>query len=219
MTYAYDKNMVPVAQRLVAVMLDFSVYGLGYDLNDFYERFLNSRYSEKVEKGDSSTIMGMSGIELASRVVGVDGISNNQFDSYASMSIAARSPEFWTGWALSYYQWVSSLSFAEINEVRNINDIRLMYNPYHEMDIIHFCDQMRELYVKANETSRLKRARTIIGISQRELSELTGIPTKTIQQYEQKQKNINHARVDYLISLSKALNCEIEMLIEKSDII
>ena len=33
--------------------------------------------------------------------------------------------------------------------------------------------------------------------------------------YEQRQKNINKAQVDYLIRLSSALNCEITALIEK----
>ena len=47
------------------------------------------------------------------------------------------------------------------------------------------------------------------------LSEQTGIPLKTIQQYEQRQKNINHARVDYLIAISRELSCEVEALVEK----
>lgn len=36
-----------------------------------------------------------------------------------------------------------------------------------------------------------------------------------IQQYEQKQKNINHGRADYIVSLSKALHCRPEDLLEK----
>ena len=47
-------------------------------------------------------------------------------------------------------------------------------------------------------------------MSQRELTDKTEIPVRTIQQYEQKQKNINKAQVDYLIRLSKVLYCEPE---------
>ena len=41
--------------------------------------------------------------------------------------------------------------------------------------------------------SRLQEYRRRIGLSQRELSERADVPLRTIQQYEQKQKNINHA--------------------------
>ena len=51
-------------------------------------------------------------------------------------------------------------------------------------------------------------------MSQSELAGLTGIPIRTLQAYEQCQKNINNASVDYVIRLSKALNCDIEMLLE-----
>ena len=49
----------------------------------------------------------------------------------------------------------------------------------------------------------------------KKLSELTGIPLRTIQQYEQRQKNINKASVEYMIKLSQTLSCEVECLIEK----
>lgn len=58
------------------------------------------------------------------------------------------------------------------------------------------------------------------GISEADLPqpERTGgkadVPLRTIQQYEQKQKNINHARADYVIRLAKALYCRPEDLLE-----
>ena len=62
--------------------------------------------------------------------------------------------------------------------------------------------------------SRLQEYRRRIGLSQRELSERADVPLRTIQQYEQKQKNINHARADYVIRLAKALYCRPEDLLE-----
>ena len=46
------------------------------------------------------------------------------------------------------------------------------------------------------------------------LAEKADVPLRTIQQYEQKQKNINHARADYVIRLAKALYCRPEDLLE-----
>ena len=51
--------------------------------------------------------------------------------------------------------------------------------------------------------SYLKLLRKRARLSQSQLAEETGIPVKTIQQYEQRQKNINKAQVQYLMVLSK----------------
>ena len=40
---------------------------------------------------------------------------------------------------------------------------------------------------------------------------------RTLQQYEQRQKNINHAQTETLLRLSKVLDCTIEDLVEKVD--
>ena len=63
----------------------------------------------------------------------------------------------------------------------------------------------------------LKLLRKEAGLSQRELSELTDIPIKTIQQYEQRQKNINKAQAEYVIRLSNVLNCKPQDLLEQLD--
>ena len=60
----------------------------------------------------------------------------------------------------------------------------------------------------------LKKFRQNAGLSQRELAIQTDIPIKTIQQYEQRQKNINKAQAEYVIRLSKALACRPEDLLE-----
>ena len=41
------------------------------------------------------------------------------------------------------------------------------------------------------------------------------MPVRTIQQYEQRQKNINKAQAEYLIMLSDVLCCEVIDLMEK----
>ena len=83
------------------------------------------------------------------------------------------------------------------------------------MDIRHFVDKMNDLYLSAKPDTNLKRKRNQAGFSQKELAELSGVPMRTIQQYEQRQKNINKAQVEYLLKLSTALCCEVESLSEK----
>lgn len=66
----------------------------------------------------------------------------------------------------------------------------------------------------AQPPTRLKQMRIKNGLSQSELAKASGIPVRTIQQYEQRQKDINKARFEYIVSLSAALNCEASMLLE-----
>ena len=61
----------------------------------------------------------------------------------------------------------------------------------------------------------LKKLRKRAGISQSILAEETGIPVKTIQQYEQRRKDINKAQVEYVVRLSKALCCEPQDILEE----
>lgn len=60
----------------------------------------------------------------------------------------------------------------------------------------------------------LKRMRQLTGLSQSGLASASGVPVRTIQQYEQRQKDINKAGYIQLVSLASALNCEPASLLE-----
>ncbi len=63
------------------------------------------------------------------------------------------------------------------------------------------------------EETALKRMRKKNGLSQSGLAVAAGIPVRTIQQYEQGQKDIRKARSEYIIALSRALNCDPSILL------
>ena len=128
-----------------------------------------------------------------------------------------RSEEFWVGWALAYYQWETSMSFAEIVRYVPIKDIIALYSPYHEMDIRQFVDKVNAMYKAAKPETNLKLLRQKAGLSQRELAEMSGVPMRTIQQYEQRQKNITKAKAEYLVMVAKVLCCTVDDLIEKTE--
>ena len=90
-----------------------------------------------------------------------------------------------------------------------------MYDPYHEMDIRQFVDHMNELMRLRTNISNLKRIRMDAGLSQSQLARESGVPLRTIQQYEQRQKNINKAQAEYLLMLASSLSCNPEDLLEK----
>lgn len=112
------------------------------------------------------------------------------------------------------FQWQTALPFKVITDLISIDEIAQMYSPYHEMDIRQFSDKMIELYRERKGETNLKRRRKEVGLSQKELAEQTGVPIRTLQQYEQGQKNINNARAEYVLSLARALYCSVEELLE-----
>ena len=153
----------------------------------------------------------MSGVELARNVINKIYSGKELPEPRCSND---KSPEYWAGWALAYYQWETAMSFLDILECVPLDDIIRMYSPYHEMDIRQFCDRMNELYRAANPETKLKQLRQRAGMSQSELAEQSGVPVRTIQQYEQRQKSINKAQAEYLMMLANALHCKAEDLIE-----
>lgn len=213
MICAYDKIYLDKARSNLARMLDFAVYELDYKLTAFYALFLSSTVCQKFEDGNYEVLAGKSGYELAFNVL--EEIDPS-FKRKEPVFEPNRSPEYWCGWALAYYQWKTSLRFSEINERVPIEEVLALYSPYHEMDITHFVNKMNELYEQAKSESNLKLLRQRTGLSQRQLAFYANIPLRTLQQYEQRQKNINKAQAEYLYSLSKVLNCSMEDLLEKT---
>ena len=212
MMHAYDKLYLEKARSALARMLDFAVYDLYQELTSFFDLFISSGVARLFEQGDIHTLVGKSGVELAYEVMELSGLPHERVKPQYTMD---RSEEYWTGWALAYYQWETAQSFAEIVQHIPIMDIRAMYDPYHEMDIRQFCDAMSERLRKARPDTNLKRLRLQNGLTQSELANISGVPLRTVQQYEQRQKNINKAQVEYLDMLSVTLNCSIEQLIER----
>lgn len=142
MTHAYDKLYLERARTVLAHMLDFAVYELHYDITIFFDMFLESGIAERFERGESSIIAGKSGIELAYEVV---ELVEGTVERRPINSVLNRSAEYWTGWALAYYQWESGFSFQKIIERVPIKEILALYSPYHEMDIRQFVDKMNNL--------------------------------------------------------------------------
>ena len=90
-----------------------------------------------------------------------------------------------------------------------------MYFTLHEADITKFVDiaeeKMRDYYKETN----LKRFRSAYGCSQSELSKRSGVTLRSIQMYEQRNKDINKASAETLYRISKVLGCTIEDLLER----
>ena len=90
-----------------------------------------------------------------------------------------------------------------------------VYAPLHEADVSKFADiadaKVREYFVDTN----LKRIRTLYGCTQAELAKRSNVSLRSIQMYEQRNKDINKASAETVLSLAKVLGCTMEDLLEK----
>lgn len=62
--------------------------------------------------------------------------------------------------------------------------------------------------------SRLRERRKAAGITQKELSERSGVNKRMIEQYEQGVKSLSDAAARTVYQLARALGCEVEDLLE-----
>lgn len=211
MMHAYDEVYRAPAQANLGRMLDHAVNELGAQIGEFYGMFLASGIADQFGKGDYRFITGMSGVELAWEVLRRCG----KEPCYSKVRYPVdRSAEYWTGWALARYQWERDELFGRIESYAPIERVRDLYVPYHEMDVRQFIDRMDEMKRLHGGQTNLQSRRRAMGLSQRELSELSGVPLRTIQQYEQRQKRIDRASAESVAALADALWCPMESLLE-----
>lgn len=210
MTCAYDKDMMLSARQNMAVMIDYAVTWCRMPLRDFYSRWLGSRIPEMFAAGHPKFTLGMSGIELAARVVENSGGSLPLDDTYTFPQ--EDSSYFWTGWALCQYQWYKNVSFASIDKYGlPIERIHSLFNPLHEADITKVFDVFDSWYRPRPKS--LKEQRKLNGLTQQELAELSDVSLRMIRAYEQGRQDIGKAEASSLLRLAHALHCAPEELV------
>lgn len=212
MTPAYQEIYLDNTMSSMGEAFDYAVNDCGIAGGDFVKMLIGSPICHKIENGEPAYLAGKSGIEIVRECV---QSTTGKLLTVEPQVRYERSPEYWSGWAVAYYQWQSSRKYSEIFKAITFDDLLRMYTTLHEADVTKFADivdnKVRETFPDTN----LKRLRTIYGCSQNELAQLSGVSLRSIQMYEQRQKDINHASVSSIRSIAKVLGCTIEDLIEK----
>ncbi len=212
MTPAYQEIYLSNAMSSMADAFDYIVNDCNISGEDFVKMLIGSSICKRIENGEPAYLSGKSGIEIARECV---YITTGKVLDIEPQDRYERSPEYWAGWAVAYYQWYSSRTYSEIFKAISFEDLLCMYPTLHEADITKFADIVDQKVRETFPDTNLKRLRTAYGCSQRELAELSGVSLRSIQMYEQRQKDINHAGVVSVRNIAKVLGCTIEDLIEK----
>ncbi len=213
MTQGYSEFYLDDAMSNMGDMLDYALVDCGYDPDQFFSWFITCGIAAKIENGNPKYITGMSGVELAREVIFLT------MGSYPTKERAIKDftgREYWAGWILAYYQWHSNLSFSDLIENGLSLSVVLSLYILHEADQSKFVDAATEIISrhKSENPSKLTTIRKARGFTQAQLAQQSGVALRMVQLYEQRQNDINKAQAGTLLSLAKALGCEMGDLME-----
>lgn len=237
MIRAYDEVCLYTAADSLGRMLDFAVHSMHIDAAQMMKLFIASGTATYFGRGDIHMICGMSGIELTYEVLERSGLEYERATPRHTVSL---SNEYWCGYALAYAQWLTAMSFDELLASCSVSGLiadcgreRLALLESLPLDISEAgrADELRRFgreFAKATAAkltspisgaespggTALSRMRMRNGLSQSALARASGVPLRTIQQYEQRQKDINKANFEYIAMLSAALSCDPASLLE-----
>lgn len=211
MIHAFHEIYLRRAMSNTGEMFDYAVNVLGLAREDFAGMFAHSQICRRLENGEPKYLIGMSGTELAMDIIEettgviVEAEPGTGYD---------RTPDHWCGWALCYYHWLKNIPYREIFKIASYDEISAMYPSLHEADVSKFAEIMDERRRRLLPETNLRRIRTAYGCSQSELARMSGVSLRSIQMYEQRNKDINRGQAETINMLAKALGCRMDDLLE-----
>ena len=211
MIHAYDEQYLNDAMCNLGEAYDFAANVCQVELDDFLSMMISTGIAFQFERGVPKYVSGMSGTELALEVLRKSGIPAETAMAKTEYSC---SPEYWTGWITACFQWHTGRSFQNILESLSMREVLRLYPILHEVSEDRAIDALNRAILGKSLPTRLQSRRKDCGITQRELSEKSGVNLRTIQQYEHRSKDINKAAGATLRALAIALSCQIEDLLE-----
>ena len=203
MIHAYDEYYLSQTQHKLGVIFELAVHFEKLDIDDFAKKFIASKISKAFEKADPIYVSGKSANELLGLILDKPAVEVEQ-----GMSCP---PEHWVGYVLAYAQWYFNISFKELIEKFPCSQLALSYFPYHEMDITQTIALIEKRLEKKNT---LKEIRLKRGLSQSELSKISGVPLRSIKAYEQGSVELEKVQAETLYVLARTLDCTIEDLLK-----
>ena len=213
MIHAFPETYLNSAMRNIGDMFDYAINYFGIPADDFVAMLLTSDICQKLENGEAKYLIGMSGIELAMQVIEEKTGIEPLYDA-DDAEVFSSTPDHWCGWALCYYQWLRAIPYKRILGAITYSDLRGMYRTLHEADISKFADTVDAILKEKHTETNLKRIRSARGLSQSQLAKKSGVSLRSIQMYEQRNKDINKGQAETLRSLAVTLGCGMESLLE-----
>ena len=161
--HAYDEIYLSSAQNILGHAVDFAVMSLSIEPDVFGKALAVSKSAKQFAQGNPRYVAGVNGPELVREILDDARIS---YPAVPDAMYLDKSPEYWAGWALAFYQWLEDISFMEILQTVSLDQIIAMYPVYHEMDVMKFAEQLNQQRKAAHPHTRLREYRGNVGLSQ-----------------------------------------------------
>lgn len=211
MKSAYSDIYLDDSMSNLGEALDYSSNALGISMDDFMNLFIASGYADLYASGVSKVVSGLSGTELVLNVLDYANIKPKSLNPVREYDCSI---QYWCGYILAYFQWKTGLSFKEIIKYLSLSDIEKTYSTLHEASEDKAVDAFLHIINRRAKVTNLQRIRKASGMSQRGLAKQSGVSIRSIQQYEQKAKDINKASINTVCSLASTLGCKETDLLE-----
>lgn len=212
MMNAYDISYLYDAQSVLGEYMECGTTHFGYEPDEFFRLFAKSHIGSLFGNGNPRYIAGISGCELAIDVIHE---MTNEWKDVAWDYDITKGPIYWGGYIYARYQWEKGISFLELYKNGITMDWVLSKYILHEAPEEKFINAADSylLEVMDNKKSQLARLRAYWGLSQKMLSEKSGVSLRMIQLYEQGQNDLKSAKAETAVSLARALGCSVEELL------
>ena len=212
---AYQAEYLEGAMLAVAEFFDYAVNDYGAELDEIADLFEMSKVARALEAGLPWAAQGKSGFELFAALSAELGYEN------ANLAVPRyrmdKTPEYWAGWVSAYAQWRLDVSYEQLFCAMPFEQIVTSYHPWHEASEERFAVEVERRLAVAPAETKLARLRRAAGLSQRELAWRSGVSLRSIQMYEQRNKDINKAQFCTVRSIAHVLKCPLESLFEPAN--
>lgn len=216
LAHPYPEADLPTVSNALGKAFDFADKHLPGGLEAFYELFVNSSAARTFDGPDAHPDLSGSGIQLVLSVC-----ESSSFEGLDLMFMSERKPSKsladrarWCGQTLAYHQWDTGNTFRGIAIYLSIKDLFDLFDRYRVASPRVVSLHITETLAQAVVPTRLRSYRAEAGMTQAALAKSSGVSLRSIQQYEQRKKDINHAQARSVWNLAKALDCRMEDLLE-----
>ena len=115
------------------------------------------------------------------------------------------------------YQWETGLPFPAVFRTLTEERLRKLHADYAELPPAEVVQKISVPETHESTATNLARIRRERGLSQAGLAKASGVTLRSIQQYEQRKKDISHAQARSVLALAQALSCTMEELLENEE--
>ena len=126
--HAYGEIYLDDAMDNMGEMVDYAVNVCHMEIDEFWKLFLSSGMADEFSKGTPKAICGLSGTEMVYIVLDKAGIKKDEMEVQIEYT---RSREYWSGWILAYYQWLTGKRFQDIYKGMNMKEVQRLYPTLH----------------------------------------------------------------------------------------